>query len=285
MATQAEAVTWLSAQVGQHLDYDHAYGQQCVDFFNFYYQWLTGDSPYGDGYGVNGAKDLWYVNNPRLTKIGDSSSLVPRAGDILVYGPAWGAGFGHVEVCLSSDSNGSHLVGENEHNNPSEGVVGVYRTWAQMSGLLGVMRPQFDTPPTHITLDQLNQLYHDLLGRDPDQGGIDHYVGHYTYDFVKNDILNSVEYKARQEALAAPPPAPTPPPAPEPAPDPTPPAPEPTPTPEPPAPTPEPQPTPEPKPAPIPIHKVPRPSDMSVSEKIFVAVFTAIVLLLAYFIK
>lgn len=50
----------------------------------------------------------------------------------------------------------------------------------------------------NITLAQLTQLYRDLLHRAPDQDGINHYVGHYTYAFVEQDIKNSAEYKAIQ---------------------------------------------------------------------------------------
>lgn len=234
--TQAQAVAWLNSKIGQHLDYDNEYGQQCFDFFNYYYQALTGDSPFADGYEVSGAKDIWNVSTSGFDKIPDSGSLVPQPGDILIYGASWGAGFGHVEVCLSSDGNGSHLIGENEHNDPSEGVVVVYRTWAQMIGLLGVLRPHFDPPVTYINLDQLTQLYQDLLHRAPDQDGIDHYVGHYTYDFVQNDLKNSAEY-AIVNAPHPTPPAPESEPAPEPA----------------PTPQPAPEPTPEPEPVPTPV--------------------------------
>lgn len=61
-------------------------------------------------------------------------------------------------------------------------------------------------PDPNITLDQLTQLYQDILKRPPDQAGVDHYAGHYTYNFVKNDLLNSREYKD----LTAPQPDPVP---------------------------------------------------------------------------
>lgn len=44
-----------------------------------------------------------------------------------------------------------------------------------------------------VTYDQLVGLYREILERDPDQSGIDHYVGKQTYDFVRNDLLNSTE--------------------------------------------------------------------------------------------
>ena len=38
--TQAEAVEWLHHMVGRSVDYDGAYGAQCVDFIKAYYAWL-----------------------------------------------------------------------------------------------------------------------------------------------------------------------------------------------------------------------------------------------------
>lgn len=55
----------------------------------------------------------------------------------------------------------------------------------------------------NITLDQLKTLYTEILERNADQAGIDHYVGKYTYDFVRNDLLTSNERKqllAKKEA-------------------------------------------------------------------------------------
>lgn len=153
MKTQAEAVAWLKAQVGKHLDYDRQYGQQCFDFFNYYFQFLTGVGPYAEGYGVQGAKDIWNVaadakffvkvaNNPKLP------NQIPVPGDILIYNATWGAGFGHVEVVESADVHGVHVIGENEHNNPAEGVVRVYRTWSPIvGGLIGWLHPRYPAPP------------------------------------------------------------------------------------------------------------------------------------------
>lgn len=138
--TTTDAVNWLNAQVGQYKDFDGQYGAQCVDLFNFYYQYITGRNPYGDGYGVPGAKDLWNVATSRFTKIGDSPSLVPQPGDILIYGASWGGGYGHVEMVVGTDSKGCTIVGNNLVGNPRLPVARTYRTWAQMRGLIGVMR-------------------------------------------------------------------------------------------------------------------------------------------------
>lgn len=150
---QSEAINWLKSQIGQHLDYDNAYGQQCFDFFNFYYKFITGQNPYASGYQLPSAKDIWNVTDGNFVKFPDSNTLVPQPGDIAIYGAAWGAGNGHVEVVESNDANGCWFIGENEHNNPNEGVVRVYRTWAQMRGLLGVMHPNWLNPEPLYTIE------------------------------------------------------------------------------------------------------------------------------------
>lgn len=168
MVTQAQAVAWLKAQNGKYLDYDHQYGAQCFDFFNFYYQYVTGDSPYHDGYAIPGAWQIFYVPNSRFIKIPDSPTLVPQPGDVVVY---HNGTYGHVEVCLSHDNKGCTMIGENEFGNPSQGVREVYRTWAQINSMKieGVLRPRWNVPaPAAVyytvvsgdTLTRIAALYH-----------------------------------------------------------------------------------------------------------------------------
>jgi len=49
-----------------------------------------------------------------------------------------------------------------------------------------------------ISRDVLGALYEDLLGRAPDQGAIDHYVGKYDTNFVVADLRASGEYAQRK---------------------------------------------------------------------------------------
>ena len=39
-ATRDEAVAWANAQIGKGLDYDGAYGNQCVDLIKYYYDYF-----------------------------------------------------------------------------------------------------------------------------------------------------------------------------------------------------------------------------------------------------
>lgn len=144
MITQAEAVAWLNYANGKYWDFDGLYGKQCVDLFNFYYRQLTGVSPYARGYGVEGAKDLWNVPTDVFTKLPNTPTLMPQPGDVMIYGPSWGGGYGHVEMVLYTSATGATVVGNNMSGDPSKVATSAYRTWAKInSGLIGVMRPKW----------------------------------------------------------------------------------------------------------------------------------------------
>ena len=133
--TRQDSINWLNAQNGKKLDFDSMYGIQCVDGFNYYYQFLTGRNPYSDGYGVPGAKDLWNVPTSRFTKVANNPNdpnQYPQAGDILIYSVGT---YGHVNMCLSADSKGLTTIGQNEHSN-NGGMEIITRNWATVVGTL-----------------------------------------------------------------------------------------------------------------------------------------------------
>lgn len=177
---QKQAVDWLNAQVGVYRDFDGQYQAQCVDLFNFYYQFLTGRNPYSDGYGVPGAKDLWNVPTDKFTKIGDSPSLVPQVGDVLIYGTSWGGGYGHVEMVVGVDANGCAVVGNNLTGNPRLAVQKTYRTWSQMRGLIGVMRFNFNKGEAPMSPDEERNAYQIVLNRAMEHNG----SGRTGYKFI-----------------------------------------------------------------------------------------------------
>jgi CHAP domain len=138
--TRSDAVNWLNQQIGKGLNYDGSYGNQCVDYFNYYYQYLVGRSPYQDGYGVEGAKDLWNVATDKFTKIvndPNDPNQLPKVGDIFIYNSSWGGGYGHVEMVLAVDT-ASIVV--SAQNTKGQYVSQDVRTWdGIIGGLIGWM--------------------------------------------------------------------------------------------------------------------------------------------------
>ena len=193
--TQKQAVDWLNSEVGQYRDFDGQWQAQCTDEFNFYYRFLTGRNPYDDGYGVPGAKDLWNVATSRFTKIGDSASLVPQPGDVLIYGPSWGGGYGHVEMVVGVDANGCAIVGNNLTGNPRLSAQKTYRTWAQMKGLVGVMRFNFNKGDVPMSPDEERNAYQIVLNRAMEHGG----SGRTGYKFI---VDAKAEVDAQRQANA-----------------------------------------------------------------------------------
>lgn len=136
-----------------------------------------------------------------------------------VYFPIFFSGYGgagHVAIAYVSDNGAMRIwtspfehvpyfyTGYTNVDTLARGYGVTYVGWStSLSGtqLIAPVPP----PPVEamITIDQLNQLYQQILERAPDPGGIDHYVGHYTVEFVQSDLLNSQEYKNLQAAKAA----------------------------------------------------------------------------------
>lgn len=75
-----------------------------------------------------------------------------------------------------------------------------YLGWSEYVGTEQVVAYQPDV--VNATADEINQLYQELLGRTADDSGLTHYV-QYTTDFVRQDLINSTEYREHQASLQA----------------------------------------------------------------------------------
>lgn len=106
---RATAIQWCQSKLGQAMDFDGQYGAQCVDFFNFYYQYLTNRNPYSDGYGVPGAKDLWNVPTSLFDKVTNNPNdlnQLPQPGDIMIYNGSMPGTGGYGHVAIVGETNG-----------------------------------------------------------------------------------------------------------------------------------------------------------------------------------
>ena len=92
---------FVSTWTGKAADFDHAYGFQCVDLFNFYNRDVVGQGFVGTPT-TGGAADLWndYTALDGYTKVANSPTGIPPKGAVVVWaanskatGPA-----GHVGI-------------------------------------------------------------------------------------------------------------------------------------------------------------------------------------------
>lgn len=135
-----------------------------------------------------------------------------QQGDLVVW-PQDGGGYGHIGVLLSGDrvfeqnvalpGSSTRVVAGNTvyssridpfHANWRRGGVRVYR-----------MRNYVGNRPS-VSDDQIKQVYREVLEREADEGGINHYrqqaAKGWTIDQIRNDLMNSNERRALEASKA-----------------------------------------------------------------------------------
>ena len=136
--TRDDALKWVYSQEGKFLDYDGAYGAQCVDLIAYYYKYL-GQSKYVKGNGCD------YVSNALpdgWIRIKNTADFVPEPGDIAVWGTELSA-YGHVAIILSADV---HSFVSMDQNWPRGSAC--KRVTHNYNKFWGVIRPNFKSTTT-----------------------------------------------------------------------------------------------------------------------------------------
>ena len=131
--TRDDAVNWAYAQEGKYLDYDGAYGAQCVDLIKYYYAYF-GKASYAKGNGCQ------YVSNALpegWTRIKNTADFIPKPGDIAVWGTELSKA-GHVAIILSA--NGSSFVSMDQNWPTGSACKQVTHNYKKF---WGVIRPDF----------------------------------------------------------------------------------------------------------------------------------------------
>jgi len=175
---------YANSVIGKSIDtdgYPPAQVYQCVDLAKHYM--LT---VYGVPYAAYGnAVDYWTNTDPAILAKFDPVSYPCdiKDGDVIV----WGAGdetskLGHIAVAY----NGQMI----NQNNAGRNYVTVDNIFT--SGLLGVLRPKENNTMTEIQIIELYRFY--LGAKKPAQSVIDYWKP-YTYEQLRNAILNGQEYK------------------------------------------------------------------------------------------
>lgn len=106
---------WFKTAIGRKMNYDSAYGLQCVDAVDTYAQDIFGVPWQTCVGGVGGAKELLDVvpdaywirinNNP------NDKNLIPQRGDVIVWEGVAGVNpYGHTAVVLSADHFGVDVI-------------------------------------------------------------------------------------------------------------------------------------------------------------------------------
>lgn len=144
-----DAVNWAYAQQGKSLDYDGAYGAQCVDLIKYYYAYF-GKASYAKGNGCD------YVSNALpdgWTRIKNTADFVPEPGDIAVWGTELSK-YGHVAIILSANTSSFVSMDQNwPSGSPCKQVTHTY------SKFWGVIRPNFTSSGGGSTSHTVNNSY------------------------------------------------------------------------------------------------------------------------------
>ncbi|MGM9637928.1 MAG: cohesin domain-containing protein [Eubacteriales bacterium] len=133
--TADEAISWCDSLVGQALDYDGAYGAQCVDLILAYYNYLGVSTVSG-----NAIDYTWNSLPSGWTRI---QGAQPQKGDILVY---TNDTYGHVGIYASET-----LM---YHQAPSLGgyVMRDAHNYNYYPSYWGVIRPNFAAAPEEVSV-------------------------------------------------------------------------------------------------------------------------------------
>lgn len=122
---------------GKKVDFDGAYGAQCVDLFRQYCKDVLRAGHTG---AVEGAKDLFekYSDLPAECKYFDRiKGASPAIGDVCVWGATSTNKYGHVAICLAYDADNDVIIVFEQDGIKQDGAKVAVR---KRDNLLGVLR-------------------------------------------------------------------------------------------------------------------------------------------------
>src|SRR5699024_9045789 len=104
--TKKEALAYIKSLEGKGWDFDGAYGWQCFDLVNMYWNKL-----FGHGLRGQGAADIPNVNNfnGEAKVYNNTPSFKAQEGDIVVFNRNYGGGYGHVAIVLNGNQDGKYM--------------------------------------------------------------------------------------------------------------------------------------------------------------------------------
>lgn len=141
---------FITKYSGKKLDWDNAYGGQCVDLFRFFVDEVLGlPQPKG----VVGAADFWlnYDSDPILKnnfdKIPNTPDFKPIAYDVMIWNKKMGGGFGHIGVVADNKATLDEFTSFDQNFRAINVCELTKHTY---SSTYGVLRPKKITMPDEL---------------------------------------------------------------------------------------------------------------------------------------
>ena len=130
---------WVKKFIGKGLDYDNAYGIQCVDLVKHFAANVLGVTPQSIGNAIeyyNKRHTSDYLTH-NFKWIGNTAEFVPQKGDVCVFTSK--SGLGHVSIA-SGEGNEKYFYSYDQ-NYPSSKHEPMTKIKHGYSSFLGVLRP------------------------------------------------------------------------------------------------------------------------------------------------
>ena len=120
---------------GQKVDYDKAYGPQCVDLFRQYCADVIGCPHTG---AVEGAKDLWFrFSETEEKKYFDRfNTWFIQPGDVAIWDATATNKYGHVAIVLLADNKTKQLLVMEQDGFKKDGTKLAVRGYENLIGVL-----------------------------------------------------------------------------------------------------------------------------------------------------
>lgn len=125
---------FIKKYIGKKVDFDGAFGAQCVDLFRQYNKDVWGNPHTG---AVEGAKDL-FLNYKKMPEEVKYLKIVrtPFVGDVVVFDATSANKYGHVGIVVGAVGNDSLLVFEQDGLKQDGAKIGI----RGKSNILGYLR-------------------------------------------------------------------------------------------------------------------------------------------------
>lgn len=167
---------FVSKYKGKLVDFDNAYGGQCVDLYRQYVKEVLGlpQTPT-----VAGAKDIWNGATNGFDKIANTPDGFPLPGDVMIWGSKYGP-YGHVAIATEANTSTFTCFSQND---PS-GSLCVIKTYSNWTPLLGWLHP--------IKVEDSSYKGYDLTNTDSMKVAVDVLIQLQSGELVRKADLDNL---------------------------------------------------------------------------------------------